>query len=53
MDKKKSTNKPYDSAGRRDISVSAESVGRQLFKNRIFKIKIFSFIFGKIILFSE
>jgi hypothetical protein len=28
----------YDSAGRRDINVSAESAGRRLYKNRKFKI---------------
>jgi hypothetical protein len=36
MDKKKSTNKPDVSAGRRDITVWAESAGCRLCKNRNF-----------------
>jgi hypothetical protein len=48
-------NKPDVSAGRRDITVWAESAGRRLCKNRIlyFKNIIFFSIFRKMILFSE
>jgi hypothetical protein len=46
MDKKKSTNKPDVSVGRRDIIVWAKSAGRQLCKNRIFNLEnILFFLF--------
>jgi hypothetical protein len=41
MDKKKSMNKADISAGRRDITVWAESAGRRLYKNRIFYFILF------------
>jgi hypothetical protein len=39
MDKKKSRIKPLVSVGRQDVMVSADSVGRRVPKNRIFKFK--------------
>jgi hypothetical protein len=45
MDKKKSTNKLDVSAGRRNITVWAESAGRWLCKNRILYLIFYIYIY--------